>query len=70
MGFQTLVILQGQAPDKPTLLEAFLPQEAGSNSEKNKKKKPTKKHRLTKAWWEKKMVHVKHRNISGLWTEG
>lgn len=34
MGFQTLVILQGQAPDTPTLLEAFLPQEAGSNGEK------------------------------------
>lgn len=32
MGFQTLVILQGQAPDTPTLLEAFLPQEAGGNN--------------------------------------
>lgn len=29
MGFQTLVILQGQAPDTPTLLEAFIPLEAG-----------------------------------------
>lgn len=43
MGFQTLVILQGQAPDTPTLLEAFLLQEARSNS---------KKYRLTKACWE------------------
>lgn len=34
MGIQTLVILQGQARDTPTLLEAFLPQEAGSNDEK------------------------------------
>lgn len=41
MGFQTLVILQGQAPDTPTLLEAFLQQETGSNGEK--------KYRLTKA---------------------
>lgn len=43
MGFQTLVILQGQAPDTPTLLEAFLLQEARSSS---------KKYRLTKACWE------------------
>lgn len=34
MGIQTLIILQGQAPDTPTLLEAFLPQESGSNGKK------------------------------------
>jgi len=43
MGFQILVILQGQAPGTPTLLEAFLPQGAGDNN---------KKYRLTKASWE------------------
>lgn len=45
MGFQTLVNLQGQAPDTPTLLKAFLPQEAGSNTKnKNKKKTDQQKH--------------------------
>lgn len=58
MGFQTLVILQGQAPDTPTLLEAFIPLEAG------KKKKNTGKQKLAG-----RMVHVKYRDISGLWTD-
>lgn len=54
MGFQTLVILQGQGPDTPTLLEAFLPQEV-QNSERKKKTAC------------RGTVHVKPRHISGLW---
>lgn len=59
MGFQTLVILQGQAPDTPTLLEAFLPQEAGSNV---KKKIQTNKS-LPRKWF---MLNIETLVVYGL----